>query len=103
MELYLQDNMIVALNGSLRHLTCLQVLLLNGNQLLKLTDVVHELKAMQFLKTLSECYQNSCFLLNYNHGQDLLRKPYKNRQKALVHYCSLVNATAVISCPPIQC
>lgn len=53
MELYLQDNMIVALNGSLRHLTCLQVLLLNGNQLLKLTDVVHELKAMQFLKTLN--------------------------------------------------
>ncbi|XP_029194838.1 leucine-rich repeat-containing protein 72-like isoform X3 [Acropora millepora] len=52
-ELYLQDNMIAALNGSLRHLTCLQVLLLNGNQLLKLTDVIHELRAMQSLETLN--------------------------------------------------
>ena len=53
--MYLQDNMLVELNGSLRHLTCLQVLLLNGNQLIKLTDVVHELRAMQCLKTLSMC------------------------------------------------
>ncbi|XP_078375330.1 leucine-rich repeat-containing protein 72-like isoform X1 [Oculina patagonica] len=52
-ELYLQDNMLVELNGSLRHLTCLQVLLLNGNQLVKLTDIVHELRAMQCLKTLN--------------------------------------------------
>ncbi|XP_074624747.1 leucine-rich repeat-containing protein 72-like isoform X1 [Acropora palmata] len=52
-ELYLQDNMIAALNGALRHLTCLQVLLLNGNQLLKLTDVIHELRAMQSLETLN--------------------------------------------------
>ena len=54
-ELYLQDNLMVELNGCLKHLTCLQVLLLNGNQLLKLTDVIHELRAMQCLKKLSRC------------------------------------------------
>ncbi|XP_073243594.1 leucine-rich repeat-containing protein 72-like [Porites lutea] len=52
-ELYLQDNLMMELNGCLKHLTCLQVLLLNGNQLLKLTDVVHELRAMQCLKKLN--------------------------------------------------
>ena len=46
---------MMELNGCLKHLTCLQVLLLNGNQLLKLTDVVHELRAMQCLKKLSKC------------------------------------------------
>ena len=50
--------MLVELNGSLHHLTCLQVLLLNGNQLVKLTDIVHELKAMQCLKTLSKLSDN---------------------------------------------
>ena len=35
------------------------MLLLNGNQLVKLTDIVHELRAMQCLKTLSKLLNNS--------------------------------------------
>ncbi|XP_048584218.1 leucine-rich repeat-containing protein 72 isoform X2 [Nematostella vectensis] len=52
-EVYLQDNMLIEVNGLLRHLTCLEVLMLNGNQLTKLTDVVHELRAMQRLHDLN--------------------------------------------------
>ncbi len=41
-------------SGSLRHLTELQVLMLQGNQLKHLTDVIHELGRMQRLQVLSK-------------------------------------------------
>ena len=52
-EVYLQDNMLLDIVGSLRHLTGLEVLMLQGNQLKQLTDVVHELRKMQRLRVLS--------------------------------------------------
>ncbi|KAK3731471.1 hypothetical protein QZH41_013648, partial [Actinostola sp. cb2023] len=51
-EVYLQNNLILEINGTLQHLRCLEVLMLNGNQLTKLTDVVHEFRAMQKLRDL---------------------------------------------------
>lgn len=53
-ELYLQDNQLTAITGTLHHLTCLQVLMLHNNQLTKLDKVVKEFKKMQVLKTLSK-------------------------------------------------
>ena len=58
-ELYLQDNMLTDINDTIQQLTCLQVLLLHGNQLAKLTDVMHEIRSMQNLKVLSMCQFNS--------------------------------------------
>ncbi|XP_065072192.1 leucine-rich repeat-containing protein 72-like [Rhopilema esculentum] len=52
-ELYLENNMLTEINGSIQQLTCLQILLLHGNQLQFLTDVIHELRYMQSLKTLN--------------------------------------------------
>ena len=52
-ELYLQDNLIVDVTGSIRHLTELQLLMLQGNQLKHLTDVIHELGRMQRLQVLN--------------------------------------------------
>ncbi|CAB3990020.1 leucine-rich repeat-containing 72-like [Paramuricea clavata] len=52
-ELYLQHNLLVDITGSLRHLTELQVLMLQGNQLKHLTDVIHELGRMQRLQVLN--------------------------------------------------
>jgi len=52
-ELYLQNNMLTDINDTIQQLTCLQVLLLHGNQLTKLTDVMHELRSMQNLKVLN--------------------------------------------------
>ncbi|XP_043114950.1 leucine-rich repeat-containing protein 72 [Puntigrus tetrazona] len=52
-ELYLQDNDISSISGALRHLTCLQVLLLFNNQMKCLEETVSELKNMQDLHTLS--------------------------------------------------
>ena len=42
----------------------------------------------------------SCQKDNYNHAQNSLKKPYKDRQKAIVHYFFHVNSTAVTS-PPL--
>lgn len=88
-EVYLQDNMLVELNGSLRHLTCIQVLLLNGNQLVKLTDVVHELRAMQCLKTLNlfanplaQDYDYRSYIIHHVPSVDLLdRKEITNAER----------------------
>ena len=44
----------MSITGSLRHLTELQVLMLQGNQLKHLTDVIHELGKMQRLHVLSK-------------------------------------------------
>ncbi|XP_018972324.1 leucine-rich repeat-containing protein 72 isoform X1 [Cyprinus carpio] len=52
-ELYLQNNDILSISGALRHLTCLQVLLLSNNQMKCLEETVSELKNMQDLHTLS--------------------------------------------------
>ena len=53
-ELYLQNNMLVEINGAIQHLKCLQVLLLHGNQLTVITDVLHELRHVMNLKVLSK-------------------------------------------------
>ncbi|XP_058655518.1 leucine-rich repeat-containing protein 72 isoform X2 [Onychostoma macrolepis] len=52
-ELYLQNNDILSISGALRHLTCLQVLLLFNNQMKCLEETMSELKNMQDLHTLS--------------------------------------------------
>ncbi|KAK6491391.1 leucine-rich repeat-containing protein 72 [Huso huso] len=52
-ELYLHNNDLTNITGSLSHLKSLQVLMLHNNQLTKLVGTVSELKGMQFLKTLS--------------------------------------------------
>ncbi|XP_059370044.1 leucine-rich repeat-containing protein 72 isoform X2 [Carassius carassius] len=52
-ELHLQNNDILSISGALRHLTCLQVLLLFNNQMKCLEETVSELKNMQDLHTLS--------------------------------------------------
>ncbi|XP_058867844.1 leucine-rich repeat-containing protein 72 isoform X2 [Acipenser ruthenus] len=51
-ELYLHNNDLTNITGSLSHLKSLQVLMLHNNQLTKLVGTVSELKGMQFLKTL---------------------------------------------------
>ncbi|XP_036419824.1 leucine-rich repeat-containing protein 72 isoform X3 [Colossoma macropomum] len=50
-ELYLQNNEITSISGSLRHLTCLRVLLLHNNQLKDLEEMVAELRNMHCLQT----------------------------------------------------
>ncbi|XP_052802393.1 leucine-rich repeat-containing protein 72-like isoform X2 [Mya arenaria] len=52
-ELYLQNNELTDVSGSLRHLTCLEVLMLHNNQLTKLDRLVKEFKKMQTLKILN--------------------------------------------------
>eukprot|EP00794_Sanderia_malayensis_P017028 gene17028-18742_t len=52
-ELYLQNNMLVDINGALQHLACLKVLLLQRNQLTVLTDVIHELRNILDLENLN--------------------------------------------------
>ncbi|ESP04711.1 hypothetical protein LOTGIDRAFT_237258 [Lottia gigantea] len=52
-ELYLQNNQLVSIDGALRHLTCLKLLFLHNNQLRKLDLVLNELKKMTCLDTLS--------------------------------------------------
>lgn len=52
-ELYLQNNQLTEVTGALSHLTCLNILMLNNNQLTKLDQVVKEFKKMQCLKTLN--------------------------------------------------
>ncbi|XP_074660986.1 leucine-rich repeat-containing protein 72-like [Tubulanus polymorphus] len=52
-ELYLQHNNILDITGSLSHLTTLNVLMLQNNQLEKLEKVVKELKQMQDLRVLN--------------------------------------------------
>lgn len=52
-ELYLQQNMIVSIAGTLKHLSCLQILMLHANQLTCSQDTVNELKNMLSLHTLN--------------------------------------------------
>lgn len=52
------------ITGSLRHLTELQVLMLQGNQLKHLTDVIHELGRMQRLQVLSKKLDNLLEILS---------------------------------------
>jgi Leucine-rich repeat (LRR) protein len=54
----------VDITGSLRHLTELQVLMLQGNQLKHLTDVIHELGRMQRLQVLSKKLDNLLEILS---------------------------------------
>lgn len=53
-ELYLNDNELIEIAGSIGHLTCLQLCMLHNNQLTKLDKVTREFKRMQNLHTLSE-------------------------------------------------
>lgn len=52
-ELYLQDNKIYSIAGTMSHLTCLKVLSLHRNQLVKLEQVVKEFAFMQCLERLN--------------------------------------------------
>ncbi|XP_078284976.1 leucine-rich repeat-containing protein 72 isoform X2 [Rhinoraja longicauda] len=52
-ELYLQNNLILDLTGSLKHLTSLQILLLHNNRLTQVEKTVTELKKMTWLHTLN--------------------------------------------------
>ncbi|KAM4705150.1 leucine-rich repeat-containing protein 72, partial [Rhinophrynus dorsalis] len=52
-ELYLNNNELCDITGSLKHLTSLCTLLLNNNQLAKLQATVNELKGMTNLQTLN--------------------------------------------------
>ncbi|KAL6471369.1 hypothetical protein MHYP_G00200190 [Metynnis hypsauchen] len=52
-ELYLQNNEITSISGSLRHLTCLRVLLLHNNKLKDLEETVAELRNMHGLQTVN--------------------------------------------------
>ncbi len=51
---FLQDNELVDICSALSHLTNLQVLMLQSNQLTKLEPTIKEFRAMQALHTLSE-------------------------------------------------
>lgn len=55
-ELYLQYNFLKDISGALSHLTQLQVLMLQGNQLTNLDKVVRELRKMQNLQILSNIH-----------------------------------------------
>nr|XP_006138391.2 leucine-rich repeat-containing protein 72 isoform X3 [Pelodiscus sinensis] len=52
-ELYLNNNELIDIAGSLKHLRSLQILLLHNNQLKNLDTTVKELKGMISLKTLN--------------------------------------------------
>ncbi|XP_069769885.1 leucine-rich repeat-containing protein 72 isoform X3 [Narcine bancroftii] len=52
-ELYLQNNMLTDLTGTLKHLTSLQILMLHNNGLIKLEKVVAEFKKMRWMHTLN--------------------------------------------------
>ncbi|XP_071795894.1 leucine-rich repeat-containing protein 72-like [Asterias amurensis] len=52
-HLFLQDNELVSISGTIGHLSCLQVLMLHNNQLSKLEETVNEMKKMQALHTLN--------------------------------------------------
>uniref|UniRef100_A0AAR2JZZ8 U2A'/phosphoprotein 32 family A C-terminal domain-containing protein n=1 Tax=Pygocentrus nattereri TaxID=42514 RepID=A0AAR2JZZ8_PYGNA len=52
-ELYLQNNEITSISGSLRHLTCLRVLLLHNNKLKDLEETVAELRNTHCLQTVN--------------------------------------------------
>ncbi|XP_070565614.1 leucine-rich repeat-containing protein 72-like [Ptychodera flava] len=52
-ELYLENNQLVDISGSLGHLTSLRKLMLQRNQLTKLEQTVREFRAMQSLKVLN--------------------------------------------------
>ncbi|KAK3101130.1 hypothetical protein FSP39_001177 [Pinctada imbricata] len=52
-ELHLQNNHLIEIEGALRHLTCMKVLMLQNNQLTKLEKVVQEFQKMQTLHTLN--------------------------------------------------
>ncbi|XP_072019752.1 leucine-rich repeat-containing protein 72-like [Amphiura filiformis] len=52
-HLFLQDNELVDICGALSHLTNLQVLMLQSNQLTKLEPTIKEFKVMQALHTLN--------------------------------------------------
>ncbi|XP_016424137.1 leucine-rich repeat-containing protein 72 [Sinocyclocheilus rhinocerous] len=66
-ELYLQNNGILSISGALRHLTCLQVLLLFNNQMKCLEETVSELKNMQELHTLCENLRPPSLIKSINH------------------------------------
>ena len=53
-ELYLADNSLVSVAGSLTHLTGLKVLGMDNNQLSRLEETVAEVKNMQGLRYLSK-------------------------------------------------
>nr|XP_046256366.1 leucine-rich repeat-containing protein 72 isoform X1 [Scatophagus argus] len=50
-ELYLHNNNIKSISGTLNHLTCLRLLFLHNNQIRGLEDTMHELRRMQQLQT----------------------------------------------------
>ncbi|CAG2200171.1 unnamed protein product [Mytilus edulis] len=52
-ELHLENNQLTTICGKLRHLTCLEVLMLHNNQLTKLERVAKEFNKMQTLHTLN--------------------------------------------------
>ncbi|PAA83582.1 hypothetical protein BOX15_Mlig018317g4 [Macrostomum lignano] len=52
-DLYLHNNKLISISGSLGQLTGLKTLLLHNNQLSKVEEVVQELKNMQGLQTLT--------------------------------------------------
>ena len=56
-ELYISDNSLVTIAHSIRHLTGLQTLSLNNNQLARLDETVSELQNMQGLRNLSTSNQ----------------------------------------------
>ncbi|XP_078143191.1 leucine-rich repeat-containing protein 72 [Centroberyx gerrardi] len=57
-ELYLHDNHIKSISGSLSHLTCLQLLCLHNNQIRGLEETMQELRKMQQLHTVNPGYRH---------------------------------------------
>ncbi|XP_046852740.1 leucine-rich repeat-containing protein 72-like [Xenia sp. Carnegie-2017] len=95
-ELYLQHNLLVSITGCLRHLTELQVLMLQGNQLKYLTEVIQEFVRMHRLRVLNlfgnplaqdYCYRN--YVINgirSLHCLDRREILKKERDEARRHY-----------------
>ncbi|XP_063685084.1 leucine-rich repeat-containing protein 72-like [Bolinopsis microptera] len=76
-ELYLQQNMIVNIGGALKHLSCLQILMLHANQLTCSHTTVKELKNMLSLHTLNlfgnPIAQEECYRLFVIHNISSLK------------------------------
>lgn len=103
-ELHLQYNLLKDITGALEHLTQLQVLMLQGNQLTNLEKVVREFRKMLNLQILSKLINfinielfvwlpKELYCICYYFYQSLKLRvilEYKNYTKKLSKHCTVI-------------
>ncbi|XP_051872893.1 leucine-rich repeat-containing protein 72 [Pristis pectinata] len=87
-ELYLQNNLLTDLTGTLKHLTSLQILMLHNNWLTKLEKVVAELKKLRWLHTLNQDYR--LYVIYHLPSVQLLDRQYilQRERDAALGFCN---------------